>query len=150
MEAKQVRLTLEDTISSQIELRKLVKAKRDTNKPVTDKEKEKLYSLLPKALLSQGTMEPCIVKWEGKIITFESTQTMVLRLMDIRNAFVHIVVKYPESIDTVQPITWLWSILYDKLQYLFPKALAEATRMSSEQLKRIQQGALDFDPNKKV
>ncbi|MHA1212500.1 MAG: hypothetical protein ACTSSH_08570 [Candidatus Heimdallarchaeota archaeon] len=113
-------------------------------------EKKQVYSLLPKALLSQGTDEPFIMREGSKIITFESTQTLALRLMEIEKDYVHIKVEHPEKIDVIYPIGRMWGELYTKLLYLFPKSLSESMKMSSEQLKREQQGSFEFSPNKEL
>jgi len=70
---QQIRLTLEDTLHCQVELMELIKMKRNASEPLSKEEKKQVYSLLPKALLSQGTEEPFVMREGTKIITFEST-----------------------------------------------------------------------------
>jgi len=150
MQQKQIRLTLEDTLYSQVQLLDLIKLKRNASECLSKDEKETIYSLLPKALISQGTNEPFIMREGTKIITFESTQTLALRLMEIDKDFVNIKVKHPEPIDVIYPIGKMWEALYTKLLYLFPKALADAMKMSSEQLKKEQQGSFEFSPGQEL
>lgn len=149
-EEHQIRLTLEDTLTKQQDLRKIVKEHMNQSKPLANTLKPTYYELLSKALLSQGTNEPCELKHNGKVITFASLHEMALRVADLNTKYVRIQTKYPEVVDDIVTINFFWEALYNKLLYYYPKALSEATHMSAEQLKRAQQMALDFDSTKEM
>jgi hypothetical protein len=42
----------------------------------------------------------------------------------------------------------MWQFLYDKLQYLFPLATAEAMHLSGENITRAEQGVYSFSSDK--
>lgn len=141
---KQLRLTLQDTLYFQDRLRVLVKLLRDENRPLAHKEKQQFFMMLPKALLSQGSVDPTyFVQSDGWFI-FSSVQNLALRLADLSTDRVFMKTTRPENIEITISISELWQFLYDKILYLFPQATAEAIHISAESVERSPQGVYDF------
>jgi len=141
---KQIRLTLQDCLYNQEQLRKLIKILISENRPMTHKEKTGFYEMLPKALISQGTVDPCyFVHGKGWFI-FSSAQNLGHRLADLQSNKIKLKTSRPEKVEVVLDINELWNFLYEKLLFLFPQATAEAVHISAESVERPQQGAYSF------
>lgn len=141
---KQIRMTLQDTLYFQDKLRELIKLLRDENRCLTHTEKQKYFMMLPKALLSQGSVDPTyFVQSDGWFI-FSSVQNLALRLADLSTDKVFMKTTRPENVEITIPISDLWGFLYDKFLYLFPQATAEAIHISAESVERSRQEAYEF------
>jgi hypothetical protein len=141
---KQIRLTLEDTLFFQNELRELLKVLISENRPLTYKEKMRFFEMLPKALLSQGAVDPVyFVKEKGWFI-FSSVQNLAHRLADLSGEKVQLRTSRPEKVEITITIGELWQFFYDKCLFLFPQACSEAIHMSAESVERPVQGSFDF------
>lgn len=141
---KQIRLTLEDTLYFQNQLRELLKKLISENRPLSYPEKQKYFEILPKALLSQGAVDPVyFVKDKGWFI-FASVQNLAQRLADLTTCNVNLKTHRPEEIEITIEISELWQYLYDKALFLFPQACSEAIHLSAESIERPQQGSFEF------
>jgi hypothetical protein len=141
---KQIRLTLEDTLFYQNEMRELLKILISENRPLSFKEKQSFFEMLPKALLSQGAVEPVyFVKDKGWFI-FSSVQNLAHRLADLSGEKVQLRTSRPEKVEITITIGELWQFFYDKCLFLFPQACSEAIHMSAESVERPVQGSFDF------
>jgi len=141
---QQVRMTLQDCLSYQDKLRGLLQQLIQENRSLTCQEKQRFFEMLPKALLSKGTMEPVHLVIEKGWFTFASIQTMALKLADLTTNKVSLRTTRPEKVEIILSIGELWKFLYDKVLYLFPLASAEAIHISAESVKRSQQGTYEF------
>ena len=141
---KQVRLTLEDTIRYQDELRGLLKNLINENRPLTHNEKTRFFQILPKALMSQGTVDPVYFVYDKGWFIFSSVQNLAHRLADLHSNNVSLKTNRPEQVEITIPIGELWQYLYDKVLYLFPQACSEAIHISAESIERPQQKSYEF------
>ena len=141
---KQLRMTLQDTLFYQDKLRCLLKLLHDENRPLTHMEKQKYFEMLPKALLSQGSVDPTFFVQSDGWFIFSSVQNLALRMADLHTDKVFMKTTRPEQVEITIPICELWQFLYDKVLYLFPQATAEAIHISAESVERPQQGAYEF------
>ena len=141
---KQLRMTLQDTLFFQDKLRELVKLLRDENRPLTHMEKQKFFEMLPKALLSQGSVDPTFFVQSDGWFIFSSVQNLALRLADLYTDKVCMKTTRPGNIEIIIPISELWGFLYSKFLYLFPMATAEAIHISAESVERPHQGVYEF------
>lgn len=142
---KQRRYTLEDCITNQKNLTALIKLLISQNRPLNTKEKQKFYDMLPKALLSQGTSDQVSFVIENGWFTFASVQNMALRFAQLKNKKICLKTEIPVKVETTINISELWSFLFSKLLFLYPKATGEAIHMSAETIERAKQGAFVFD-----
>ena len=141
---KQIRLTLEDTLFFQNELRTLLKILISENKPLTYNEKMKFFEMLPKALLSHGAVDPVYFVKDNGWFIFSSVQNLAHRLADLSGEKVCLKTSRPEKVEINISIGELWQFLYDKCLFLFPQACGEAIHMSAESVERPVQGSYDF------
>jgi hypothetical protein len=141
---KQVRLTLEDTIRYQDELRGLLKNLINESRPLTYSEKTRFFQILPKALMSQGTVEPVYFVYDKGWFIFSSVQNLAHRLADLHSENISLKTSRPEMVEITIPICELWQYLYDKVLYLFPQACSEAIHISAESVERAQQKSFEF------
>lgn len=141
---KQVRLTLEDTINFQDQLRTMLKSLISENRPLSHIEKPKYFQLLPKALMSQGTVEPIYFVHSKGWFIFSSVQNLAHRLADLYTNNVSLKTNRPEQVEITISIGELWQYLYDKVLYLFPQACSEAIHLSAESIERPQQKSYEF------
>jgi hypothetical protein len=141
---KQLRYTLQDCLYYQDNLRGLLQNLIRENRPLTHPEKQKYFEMLPKALLSQGSVEPVSVVIQSGWFTFSSIQNLALRMADLYSDKVSLKTSRPEIIEITILIGELWQFLYDKILYLYPQACAEAIHISAESIERAQQGAYEF------
>ena len=141
---KQIRLTLEDTINYQDQLRTLLKSLIMENRPLTHPEKQKYFQLLPKALMSQGTVEPVYFVYDKGWFIFSSLQNLAHRLADLHTNKVFLKTSRPEEVEVTISIGELWQYLYDKALHLFPQACSEAIHLSAESIERPQQKSFEF------
>ena len=141
---KQVRLTLEDTLFFQNEMRELLKIVISENRPLSYQEKQRFFEMLPKALLSQGAVDPVyFVKDKGWFV-FSSVQNLAHRLCDLTSEKVCLKTSRPEKVEIILMIGELWQFFYDKCLFLFPQACSEAIHMSAESIERPVQGSFEF------
>jgi len=141
---QQVRLTLQDCLSYQEKLRGLLQILIQEDRPLTSLEKQRFFEMLPKALLSKGTIEPVHLVIEKGWFTYASVQSMALQMADLATNRVSLRTTRPEVVECIISIGDLWRFLYGKVLYLFPLASAEAIHISAESVKRSQQGAYEF------
>jgi len=141
---KQVRYTLEDCLHFQNKMKDLVKKKITENTPLTEKEKPLFFKYLPKALMSQGAVDPACAFIEGGWFKFASIQSLAHRMADLTTSKVFLKTTRPEKVEVTIPIRELWQFLYDKMLYLFPQATSEAIHISAESVERPQQKSFDF------
>jgi hypothetical protein len=141
---KQVRLTLEDCLQYQDKLRHLLKTLILENRPLSHGEKQSYYEWLPKALMSQGAVDPVSVVLDDGWFTFASVQNLALRLSDLTTNNVNMKTTRPEKVEISIPISELWQFLYDKALFLFPQACSEAVHISAESVERQQQKSFEF------
>jgi len=141
---KQLRYTLQDCLFYQNRLRELLQEFIRENRPLTFPEKQKYFEMLPKALLSAGSIEPVSMVIQNGWFTFASVQSLALRLADLHTDKVSLKTSRPEIVEITIPISEMWQFLYDKILYLFPQACAEAIHISAETISRTEQGAFDF------
>lgn len=80
---KQLRMTLQDTLFYQDKLRDLLRLLRDENRPLTHMEKLRFFEMLPKALLSQGSVDPTFFVQSDGWFIFSSVQNLALRMADL-------------------------------------------------------------------
>jgi len=144
LKEKQARYTLQDCLHHQGRLRELLQELARENRPLTYPEKQKFFEMLPKALLSKGSVESVSVVIKKGWFTFASIQNLALRLADLHSSKVSLKTTRPEEIEVIVSIGELWQFLYSKVLYLFPLAAAEAIHISAESVERTQQGAYDF------
>ena len=147
---EQVRKTLEDYLKHREELSVLIRQLRDENRPMTQKERERLPKLMALALLSQGATSCITLVIEGAWYTFSSLQNMVLRVSEIDEYMVRLTTHKPTFCSQVGSIGELWKYIYDQLLYFYPLAAAESIRLSKESLYRTEQGAYDFDSSEAI
>jgi hypothetical protein len=141
---KQIRLTLEDTIYYQEQLRILLKTLIFENRPLSSGEKPRYFQLLPKALLSQGAVDPVYFVYDKGWFIFSSVQNFAHRLADMHTDKVFLKTSRPEEVEITISISELWEFLYDKILFLFPQACSEAIHMSAESVERPQQKSYEF------
>jgi hypothetical protein len=141
---KQVRLTLEDCLWNQQQLKEILKDLIRNNRPLNHGEKHDFFSMIPKALLSQGTIEPVSLVIQGGWFTFASVQNMAHRLADLHSSRVSLHTFRPEVVDVIVDIGVLWDFLYNRCLFLFPLASAEAVHISAETVERPRQGSYEF------
>jgi len=141
---KQIRLTLEDTIHYQEQFRELLRSLISENRPLTTSEKPRYFQLLPKALLSQGAVDPVYFVYDKGWFIFSSVQNLAHRLADLYTDKVFLRTSRPEQVEITIPIGELWEYLYDKCLFLFPQACGEAIHMSAESVERPQQKSYEF------
>ena len=137
-------MTLQDSLFFQDKLRELLKVLISENRPLTYKEKQKLFEILPKALLSQGSNNPVYFVKDNGWFQFASVQNFAHRLAELHSNNVSLKTTRPEQVEINIAINELWQFLFDKVLYLFPLANAEAIHISAESQERPQQGAFDF------
>jgi hypothetical protein len=141
---QQVRMTLQDCLSNQEKLRSLLQQLIHENRPLTSQEKQRFFEILPKALLSKGTIEPVHLVIEKGWFTYASVQSMALQMADLTTNRVSLRTTRPETVACIISIGELWRFVYEKVLYLFPLASAEAIHISAESVKRSQQGTYEF------
>jgi hypothetical protein len=139
---QQVRMTLQDCLSYQEKLRGLLQQLIQEDRPLTCQEKQRFFEMLPKALLSKGTIDPVYLVIEKGWFTYASIQTMALQMADLTTNKVSLRTTRPETVESIISIDELWQFLYDKVLYLFPLASAEAIHISAESMKRSTTGNL--------
>lgn len=143
-EGKQIRMTLEDTLRYQAELKSLIKTLISENRTLNYKEKKQYFEMITKALLSQGCTDPVYFVKENGWFIFSSVQNFAHRLADLTTNRVKISTNRPERIEVTLDISELWVFLYDKFLYLFPQSCAEALHLSAESVERLKQGSYKF------
>jgi hypothetical protein len=141
---KQIRLTLEDTIHFQNQFRELLRSLISENRPLTHGEKPRYFQLLPKALMSQGAVDPVYFVYDKGWFIFSSVQNLAHRLADLYTDKVFLRTSRPEQVEITIPIGELWQYLYEKCLFLFPQACGEAIHMSAESVERPQQKSYEF------
>jgi hypothetical protein len=144
---KQVRLTLEDCLRNQQQLKETLKDLILNNRPLHHREKQDFFRFLPKALLSQGTIEPISIVIQGGWYTFASLQNLAHRLADLHTSRVHLQTYRPESVEVMVDISELWQFMYQQCLFLFPLASAEAIHISAETIERQKQESYEFSSN---
>jgi hypothetical protein len=147
---KQVRLTLEDTLHFQGELKELLQKLIQDNRPLLDQEKPDFFMMLTKGMLSQGVTSPVNIVIEGGWFTFASVQSLAHRLADLSTDKVYLKTSRPEKVEVTIPIKTLWKFLYGWVLYLFPKACAEALHVSAESPKKPRAGTYSFSSQKEL
>ncbi len=126
---KQIRLTYQDTITSQAELSRLILSKIRHNTGLSDKESQKFPKLLGDALLSQGNI-PKLFYDHGHIrIPLGRAHTFALRMTKVQGP--RQTIKYEDTIIQVD-ISELWQRLYDSFMNIFPSSIQEAIHISKE------------------
>jgi hypothetical protein len=147
---KQIRMTLQDCLTNQELLRNMLKILISENRPMTYSEKKDFYNILPKALMSQGTVDLVyFVQGNGWFI-FPSVQNMAHRFADLNSCNISLKTSRPEKVEVVLLVTDLWQFLYEKILFLFPLATAEAIHISAESVERPQQGAFSFSSKEEL
>lgn len=147
---KQIRYTLEDSLSSQQRLRSLVQQLIAENRPLRVDEKDDFFELMAKSLFSQGTSDSMTMIIDDGWYIFGSCQNFALRLAELTSNHIELTTDKPHE-DMVQlPISELWHFFYDKLLYLFPRANAEAVHMSAESVHLPPQGHFEFRANARL
>lgn len=141
---KQVRLTLEDCLWNQQRLREKLKDLLTNNRPLGHQEKQELLHILPKALLSQGSIEPVSLVIDGGWFTFASLQNLVHRMADLYTSKVLLQTSKPDNVEVIVDISDLWRFVYERCLFLFPLASAEAVHMSAETVERPRQTSYEF------
>ena len=141
---KQVRLTLEDCLFFQNKLRELLQQLIRENRPLKMNERKPYFDLLPKALLSQGAVDPVHLVIDKGWFIFASVQSLAHRMVDLSTDKVNMKTTRPEKVDVTIPISELWQFLYDKVLYLFPQGTSEAIHISAESIERPKQTAYEF------
>ena len=141
---KQIRMTLQDCLFFQDKLRELLKIVISENRPLTHTEKTKIYEIIPKALLSQGSNDPVYFVKENGWFIFSSLQNMIHRTLELHTDKVLLITSRPEKVEITISIGELWKFIFDKVLFLFPLANSEAIHISAESHERPQQGAFDF------
>jgi len=141
---KQQRLTLLDCRINQDKLREKLKELISENRPLKFNEKKQFFDMLPKALLSQGSIDAVSVVIKSGWFTYASIQNFAHRLSDLYSSDVYLKTSRPEQVEITIPISELWQFLYDKCLYLFPLACGEALHISAETQERPQQGSFEF------
>lgn len=147
---KQIRLTLQDCLYYQEQLRNLLKKLINENRPLTHREKIDFYNYLPKALISQGAVDPCFFVYNQGWFIFASVQNMAHRFADLNGREIKLMTTRPEKVEVVLPIGELWKFLYEKVLFLFPQASAESIHISAETIERPQQGAYSFSSKEEL
>lgn len=142
---RQVRHTLEDTLSFQDEFSELFKLLINENRPMRLNERKRSKQIMPKALLSQGAVECITLVIEGGWFTFASLQNMILRVSEINENMVRLTTHKPEHNVQVGSIGELWKFIYNQLLYYFPLAAAESLRISKESMFKTEQESYEFD-----
>ena len=142
--SKQTRLTLEDCLHFQEKLRGLLHLLINDNRPLTHQEKQRYFEYVPKALLSQGAVDPIYFVKENGWFVFASVRSLALRMADLNTSNVSLKTTRPEEVEITIPISELWQFLYDKAIYLFPQASSEAIHISAESIERPQQKSYEF------
>lgn len=143
-EGKQIRMTLEDTLRYQAELKSLIKILISENRNLEYKEKQTFFEMITKALLSQGCTEPVYFVQQDGWFIFSSAQNFAHRLADLSTNKVILKTNRPEKVEVTVDISELWRFLYDKFLYLFPQACSEALHLSAESVERSKQGSYKF------
>lgn len=141
---RQVRYTLEDCLDNQRRLSDLLKMVIAENRCLTAGEKTLMYSVLPKALLTQGATLPVNVVIGKGWFTFASVQNLLLRLADVDGNRLRLSTSRPEEVAVMVDIGELWQFVYDKVLYFFPLAASEALHLSGENVPRVEQGVFSF------
>ena len=147
---KQIRMTLQDCIYNQGLLREMLKILINESRPLTHKEKQDFYNILPKALISQGTIDPIYFVYNNGWFIFASVQNLAHRLADLNGKEIKLMTTRPEKVEVVLPIGDLWKFLYEKVLFLFPMASAESIHISAETIERPQQGAYSFSSKEEL
>lgn len=146
---KQIRYTLEDCLVNQRKLSELLKLLIVENRSLRLNEKEELYKMLPKALLTQGANNPVSMVIDKGWFTFASVQNLALRTADLTPDKVQLNNTRSEKVEVTIPISDIWQFLYDKILYYFPLACSEALHLSGENIPRVEQGSYVFSSTKK-
>jgi hypothetical protein len=141
---KQIRMTLQDCLYNQGRLMEILKLLISENRPMTHKEKTEFYSVLAKALISQGAVDPVYFVHSGGWFIFESCQAMAYKFADLQGAKIKLSTTRPDKCEVVLQIGELWKFLYDRLLFLFPQATAEAVHISAESVERPRQTPFSF------
>jgi hypothetical protein len=147
---KQIRYTLEDCLKHQRKLSNLVKTLIQENRCLSFNEKEELYNILPKAMLTQGASIPVSMVINKGWFTFSSLQNMFLRVADLTSNKIELHTSKPEEVTVTVEIHELWQFLYDKMLYYFPLACSEALHLSGENVPRTEQGEFMFSAKTKL
>lgn len=141
---KQIRYTLEDCLKNQRKLSKMLKVLIQENRCLRLNEKDDFYSMLPKALLTQGAHDPVNMVIQQGWFTFSSLQNMFFRVADVTSDKVELHTLTPEEVTVTVDIKDLWQFLYDKMLYYLPLAASEALHLSGENIPRTEQGEFSF------
>ncbi len=137
---KQIRRTHHDTLISQKKIRDIIKNKINTNKGLTENEKNEWDLLIGNAFLSVGTDKRVYLDRAEIRIDFGTVHTFALYFIDWEDPVQH---EYKKQIYTI-PLKTLWEILYKCCLELFPYALADALHMSKEVEEREQWNPFEF------
>jgi hypothetical protein len=141
---KQIRYTLEDCLINQRKLSELLKVLIQENRALQLNEKEELFRMLPKALLTQGANNPVSMVIDKGWFTYASVQNLALRAADLTTDKVQLNTTRPEKVEVTILISDIWQFLYDKMLYYFPLAASEALHLSGENIPRTEQGSYSF------
>ena len=147
---KQIRMTLQDCLYNQGLLRERLKILIKENRPLSHKERQEYYNILPKALISQGSVDPVYFVHNNGWFIFASIQNLAHRLADLNGKKIKLMTTRPENVEVELQISELWKFLYDKVLFLFPQASAEAVHISAETIERPQQGAFSFSSKEEL
>lgn len=147
---KQVRLTLEDCLWNQMQLKELLKDLIRNNRPLEHNEKPEYFKMLSKALLSQGSTDCISLVIQGGWFTFASLQNLGHRMADLHTSRVNLQTHRPEVVDVTIDISVLWEFMYEKCLFLFPLASGEALHISSEIIERPRQGSYEFSSDNEL
>lgn len=141
---KQERLTLQDTLYFQGELKALIQRLMQHNRPLLDQERPAFFEMLTKGLLSQGVVSPVNMVIKQGWFTFASAQNLAHRLADLTTDKIYMKTTRPEAVEVTIPIKDMWEFLYNWVLYLAPKACAEALHVSAESPMRPRAGTYSF------
>lgn len=143
---EQKRRTYEDTLAFQKDLRNLIKKKRGENTMLLPEEKKTFGDIFPRAFLSQGKNTKVYFDTATAKIFLGTVHSLCLKMMDWKNP---IRIKNKGVAVLFQP-KHLWSLLYNAMRDVFPKALDEAIHMSAEVERRKETEGYDFEPTTKL
>lgn len=129
LKKKQVRQTYEDTIDVQMRLRAFIKDKKIRNVCVSSEEEDRYEKMVDEAFLSFAQDVPCYYIVGNEKIFLGDIHEFALGMRDIKSRT--LCIEHNNRIFEID-ISTVWELIYNHLNYLFPRAQKEAIHMSRE------------------
>ena len=138
---KQIRLTFEDTIRAQSDLRAMIWKKYKENDFIHIPEQKEYIELLNKSFLSNGNWRIAFYEQDNLKIPLGPVHTLCLKMTFIFGNKVKL--KRYDFIKVID-IKEIWKIVLDEMPFIFVAALEESLKTSAETPRGEERQAFDW------